>query len=316
MRILLFFIGAFFVAAPVSAQWPPASPLIDGACSTGVSNAGHVIATAIMDSDKSVALLIAIGGKREKTFALYFSDGTTQVLAYNRSDQRVDFDLSEEALNAFRASDSFRLYEHNRGWITAPLSLSGSSQALDSLYECVEAIAREEADTVASQIGDTIPPFSLHGIESGMLKSEAIRILEDANFTVSDRTFQIESLGPEGERLVVNFEYSSEESIVDDFFVVMPGSGTTMDESLRELERKYGDHSAVHALVGYKIWYRTQEGQILRELGQQSLCPDFAGSRLSLQPSGQGTANSNHATTATAESIIRYEIAVNDCWRS
>lgn len=314
MRQFLFLILtlAFFAPHPAKAQWTTANPLIDGACSTGAANAEGVVASAVMDRDESVSLVIGITGKRASMFVVNFSDGTDQVFQA-RSNDNIAFNLTGDALQAFRNSNNFRLYEHNRGFIASPFTLAGSSGALDTLYQCVRQARREQTAADAGSLTGLIPDFELFGVKIGMSQSEVVGSLETANFQWRERTSAINANGPNGEDLTIYFRNGSSGPEVKRFFVVVSSARTNVTGITTMIEDSYGPHSTTHSFAGHRIWYRTSDGHLLSGLREQYPCPNSAQSRLVLRETRVGNRYLSGAGGSVTAPADKYEVAVDDC---
>lgn len=155
--IVLFACIAALFTTPALASWREASPLVDGACSTGSVNADGIIVSLVMDRDTSADLVIALTGQRGEMFVVNFSSGEDKVFRA-QYDHSISFDLTDELISAFRESNSFRLYKSGSGFIGSAFSLSGSSRALDTLYACVGSVQASEEAADASQAVSSVKP--------------------------------------------------------------------------------------------------------------------------------------------------------------
>ena len=247
-------------------------------------------------------------------FVVNFSDGTDEVFQASSNDN-LSFALTPETLAAFRDSGSFRLYESNRGFFVLPFSLSGSSRALDSLYDCVSKIRIKEEETDAGQIGKPIPPLSVFGVEIGMIQPEVVGSLERAKFETrwSDRVSTLDAEGPNGENVTVYFRQRAQTLTVKSFFAVVSGADTDVSQIPTEIQNKYGQHSAVHSFSGHKIWYRTSAGESLKGVREQYPCPSAAETRLVLRETKAGKDYMSGAGGSIKAANNKYEIAIDDC---
>lgn len=301
--------------APAHANWSEAAPLIDGTCSSGASNGEGIIASAVMDRDESVDVVIGLRGQRGAMFVVNFSNGADKVFQA-RDNSSISFELTDEALTAFRDSSTFQLYKGGTGFIGSPFSLRGSSDALDTLISCVRSLRQREEIAAAGEAGAVTEAFSIAGIELGMNANQVKDALSTngfaENWTNDSDTFRTQDAS--GRRITVHLRNGSTSGGVERFFMNVSGADTDVANIPIEFARRYGAPSAIDSFSGHKIWYRTDTGQVLRNAQASFLsCPGNATSRLVLRATKAGKRYISGSGGSVAATNDAYEIAVDNC---